>query len=80
MQRELLDRANEIDRLIEKHELAIKELERCSVYGDRYMELYSFKNSALSSNRIYLEESEIQQIIDAKKKLLNALKAEFERL
>lgn len=83
MQKELLDRANEINRLIENNEQAIAELEK---YADEGKTLftsnreYQFTFGHYFSVPIHFEPWEIRLMIHNKKQRLNALKAELERL
>ena len=82
MQRELLDRANEINRLIEENERSIKRLEEHTADGvEFYIEPPTHKYLPCDYlDRIYLEPWEIRLMIHNKKQRLNALKAELERL
>ena len=84
MEKELIDKANEIIRLIDKNERAIEKL---SKYADCGTELYSrsycYKDDAgihVSQEPIDFEDWEIRLMIHHKKQRINALKVQLERL
>lgn len=82
MQKELIDKANEIIGLIEKNEKAIEEL---SKYAESGKKLYAKKDYRLSygeapQQSIDFEDWEIRLMIHQKKKRVNALKVQLERL
>lgn len=75
MQKELIDKANEIIRLIEKNERAVEELEK---YVESGKEL--FTTIGLLAESIDFEPWEIRLMIHNKKQRIKALKAQLERL
>lgn len=81
MQKELIDKANEIIRLIEENEKAIEELSKyaesgCSLYSQYELE-HMFRGSC---RELKFEDWEIRLIIHQKKQRINALKVQLERL
>lgn len=82
MQKELIDKANEIIGLIEKSEKAIEEL---SKYAESGKTLYTERDYPFSFRRdfpqsIDFEDWEIRLMIHRKKQRVNALKVQLERL
>lgn len=81
MQKELIDKANEIIGLIEKNERAVEELEKyaengcclCSKIQQNYILQPLYRE-------IDFEPWEIRLMIHQKKQRVNALKEELERL
>ena len=78
MQREIIDKANEIIRIIENNERAVTELKKYEkkgtlLYADRY-------NVCSASEIIPLEAWEIRLMIHNKKQRIAALKQQLERL
>lgn len=82
MQKELIDKANEIIRLIEKNEMAIEELSKYAKSGKTlYIKnSYPFSCSADFPQSIDFEDWEIRLMIHQKKQRINALKIQLERL
>lgn len=83
MQKELIDKANEIIGLIEKNERAVEELEKYVESGktlytetDSYMGLTGF----VPQIPISFEPWEIRLMIHNKKQRIKALKAQLERM
>ena len=82
MQKELIEKANEIIGLIEKNEKAIEEL---SKYEERGKTLYTEKGYPFSCSTdfpqsIDFEDWEIRLMIHQKKQRINALKVQLEKL
>lgn len=82
MQKELIDKANDIIRLIEQNEKAIEEL---SKYAESGKTLYTERSYSLSLVRdfpqaIDFEDWEIRLMIHQKKQRVQALKVQLERL
>lgn len=81
MQKELIDKANEIIRLIEKNERAVVKLER---YAESGKALYTDANNMPGIlkiiNEIDFEPWEIRLMIHNKKQRIKALKAQLERM
>lgn len=82
MQKELIDKASEIIRLIEENEKAIEEL---SKYAESGMTLYAKVEYPHSvgycfPQSIDFEDWEIRLMIHQKKQRINALKVQLERL
>lgn len=84
MQKELIDKANEIIGLIEKNERAVEELEKClNGEGGIYVGKaeFDYKNSNLElPQEMDFEQWEIRLMIHNKKQRINALKAQLERM
>lgn len=83
MQKELIDKANEIIGLIEKNERSVEELEK---YAESGKTLYTAIEYAYhcgydkQPKEIDLEPWEIRLMIHNKKQRIKALKAQLERL
>lgn len=82
MQKELIDKANEIIRLIEKNERAVEVLQKFSESGasvqiSDYSTLYY---GCIVSDRLDFEDWEIRLMIHNKKQRIKALKAQLERM
>ena len=81
MQKELIDKANEIIRLIEKNEKAIEEL---SKYVESGKTLYTKRDRYMNYDNlpqpIDFEDWEIRLMIHQKKQRVNALKIQLERM
>lgn len=82
MQKELIDKANEIIRLIEKNEKAIEEL---SKYTESGKTLYTERDYLFSCGKclpqsIDFEDLGIRLMIHQKKQRANSLKVQLERL
>lgn len=80
MQKELIDKANEIIGLIEKNERAVEELEKYAESGNT---LYTSGNNPFIygySQPIDFEPWEIRLMIHNKKQRIKALKAQLERM
>lgn len=82
MQKELIDKANEIIRLIEKNEKAIEELSKYqesgkTLYTERDYHFYFGRDFPQS---IDFEDWEIRLMIHQKKQRINALKVQLEKL
>lgn len=82
MEKELIDKANEIIRLIEENEKAIEKL---SKYADSGTTLYAEAEYPYSAGYCFpqsidFEDWEIRLMIHQKKQRVNALKAQLERL
>lgn len=83
MQKELIDKANEIIRLIKKNERAVEELEK---YAESGRILYTAIEYTYHSGydkqpkEIDFEPWEIRLMIHNKKQRIKALKAQLERL
>lgn len=82
MKKELIDKANEIIRLIKENEKAIEEL---SKYAEGGTTLYTKKSYPFSCSTdfpqsIDFEDWEIRLMIHQKKQRINALKVQLERL
>lgn len=82
MQKELIDKANDIIRLIEKNEKAIEELSKYAESGKTFYteERYPYSCGGSFPQPIEFEDWEIRLIIHQKKQRLNALKVQLERL
>lgn len=81
MQKELIDKANDIIRLIEKSEKAIEELSKYAESGKTlYTERDRYMNYDNLPQPIEFEDWEIRLMIHQKKQRLNALKVQLERL
>lgn len=87
MQKELIDKANEIIGLIEKNERAVEELEKCltqdaKIYAGRYGVGTDACNNIffLYPKEIDFEAWEIRLMIHNKKQRINALRAQLERM
>ena len=87
MQKELIDKANEIIGLIEKNERAVDKLEKClngedDIYVGRYGVGIGACNNPfiMSPSEIDFEDWEIRLMIHNKKQRIKALKAQLERL
>lgn len=80
MQKELIDKANEIIGLIEKNKRAVEELEK---YAESGKSLWTETNSYMDykfPREIDFEPWEIRLMIHNKKQRIKALKAQLERL
>ena len=80
MQKELIDKANEIIGLIEKNERAVEELEK---YAESGQSLWAETSSYMGCKfpiEIDFEDWEIRLMIHNKKQRINALKAQLERM
>lgn len=82
MKKELIDKANEIIRLIEKNEKAIEEL---SKYQESGKTLYTEERCPYSYDGSFpqpidFEDWEIRLMIHQKKQRINALKVQLEKL
>ena len=87
MQKELIDKANEIIGLIEKNERAVEELEKCLMQDTNiYIGGYGFVADACNNpflvypKEIEFEPWEIRLMIHNKKQRIKALKAQLERM
>lgn len=81
MQRELIDKANDIIGLIEKNEKAIEELSKYAESGKTlYTERDRYMNYDNLTQAIDFEDWEIRLMIHQNKQRLNALKVQLERL
>lgn len=84
MQKELIDKANEIIGLIEKNERAVEELKKClNGEGSIYVGKAEFdcKNSNLElPQEMDFEPWEIRLMIHNKKQRIKALRAQLERM
>lgn len=82
MEKELIEKANEIIGLIEKNEKAIEELSKYAECGKTlYTEKsYLFSCSTDFPQSIDFEDWEIRLMIHQKKQRINALKVQLERL
>lgn len=87
MQKELIDKANEIIGLIEKNERAVEELEKClNGEGGIYVGGYGVGIGACNNpfimcpSEIDFEPWEIRLMIHNKKQRIKALKAQLERM
>lgn len=82
MQKELIDKANEIIRLIEKNEKAIEELSKYAESGKTLYteERYTYSYDGSFSQPIDFEDWEIRLMIHQKKQRINALKVQLEKL
>lgn len=84
MQKELIDKANEIIWLIEKNERAVEELEKClNGEGGIYVGKaeFDYKKSNLElPQEMDFEPWEIRMMIHNKKQRIRALKAQLERM
>lgn len=79
MQKELIDKANEIIGLIEKNERAVEELEKYAESGKTlYTKLVDYGYQP--AQPIELEAWEIRLMIHNKKQRIKALKAQLERM
>lgn len=80
MQKELIDKANEIIGLIEKNKRAVEELEK---YAEIGKSLWTETNSYMDykfPREIEFEPWEIRLMIHNKKQRIKALKAQLERM
>ncbi len=84
MQKELIDKANEVIGLIEQNERAVEELEKClNGEGGIYVGKaeFDYKKSNLElPKEVDFEPWEIRLMIHNKKQRIKALKAQFERM
>lgn len=87
MQKELIDKANEIIGLIKKNERAVEELEKCltqeaKIHIGRYGVGAGVCGETvfISPKEIDFEPWEIRLMIHNKKQRIKALKAQLERL
>ena len=80
MQKELIDKANEIIGMIEKNERAVEELEK---YAENGKSLWTETSSYMCykfPREIEFEPWEIRLMIHNKKQRIKALKAQLERM
>lgn len=80
MQKELIDKANEIIGLIEQNERAVEELEK---YAESGKALWTETNSYMGCKfprEIDFEPWEIRLMIHNKRQRIKALKAQLERM
>lgn len=81
MQKELIDKANEVIRLIEQNERAVEELEKYAESGgtlyDKYKLDYTFHELY---RELCFEPWEIRLMIHNKRQRINALKAQLEEM
>lgn len=82
MQKELIDKANEIVRLIKKNEEAIEALSKYIDSGKTFYteKNYPFSYDGIIPQAIYFEDWEIRLMMHQKKQRVSALKAQLERL
>ncbi len=81
MKKELIDKANEIIRLIEENEKAIEELSKYAESGGSLYSQYELEYMLRGSYReLRFEDWEIRLMIHQKKQRINALKVQLERL
>ena len=81
MQKELIDKANEIISLIDKNERTIEELSKYAESGGSLYSQYELEYMFRGSYReLYFEDWEIRLMIHQKKQRINALKVQLERL
>lgn len=87
MQKELIEKANEIIGMIEKNERAVEELEKCLTQDAKiYVGGYGVGVSACNNpflvypKEIEFEPWEILLMIHNKKQRIKALKAQLERM
>lgn len=82
MQKELVDKANDIIRLIEKNESAIEELSKYAESGKTlYTKAeYPYSVGCCFPQAIDFEDWEIRLMIHQKKQRVQALKVQLERL
>lgn len=87
MQKELIDKANEIIGLIEKNERVVEELEKCLTQearihiGGHRVGVGVYGEALFTSPRdVDFEPWEIRLMIHNKKQRIKALKAQLERL
>ena len=84
MQREMINKANEIIKLIDENESALAILESClsgngNVYAGKFE--YDFKTQNFTSPKmIFCEDWEIRLMIHQKKQRVDELKVQLERL
>lgn len=83
MQKELIDKANEVIRLIEQNERAVEELEK---YAESGKTLYTERDAYVSCVNfvpqipISFEPWEIRLMIHNKRQRIKALKTQLERM
>lgn len=81
MKKELIDKANEIIRLIEENEKAIEELSKYAESGGSLYSQYELEYMLRGPYReLRFEDWEIRLMIHQKKQRINALKVQLERL
>lgn len=81
MQKELIEKANEIIELIEENEKAIEELSKYAESGGSLYSQYELEYMFRGSYRkLHFEDWEIRLMIHQKKQRINALKVQLERL
>lgn len=85
MRKELIDKANDIIRLIEKNESAIEELSKhvesgCSLFAGYKSYGHGYNERTIPDRSIDFEDWEIRLMIHQKKQRINALKVQLERL
>lgn len=87
MQKELIDKANEVIGLIKENERAVEELEKCltqdaKIYGGGYGVGTDACNNLfiIYPKEIDFEPWEIRLMIHNKKQRINALRAQLERM
>lgn len=80
MQKELIDKANEIARLIEINEKDVETLTRYAQDGTRFYVDWEDYHSFRFPQSIDFEDWEIRLMIHNKRQRIKALKVELERL
>ena len=86
MQKELIDKANEIIGLIEKNERAVIELEKCLGQGDKIysggteIDLTNGGIAVVMPQKMFFEPWEMRLMVHNKKQRIKALKAQLERM
>lgn len=86
MQKELIDKANEIIGLIEQNERAVEELEKCLEQGEKIyvggveIDLKDDGTALIMPQEMNFEPWEIRLMIHNKKQRIKALKAQLERM
>lgn len=81
MQKELIDKANEIIRLVVENEKAIEELSKYAESGGSLYSQYKLEYMFHDSYReLHFEDWEIRLMIHQKKQRIKALKVQLERL
>lgn len=82
MQKELIDKANEIIGLIEKNERAVKELEKHAESGvsAEFKDYSKIYYGCVIGNMVDFEPWEIRLMIHNKRQRIKALKAQLERM
>lgn len=87
MQKELIDKANEVIRLIEQNKRAVERLEKClteenKIYIGKYETVWGECNRPVltSPKETDFEPWEIRLMIHNKRQRIKALKAQLERM